>query len=197
MLFIDIELTANDLLASNPKLPSRLTHLFPPKKPTECWTYSGSKKAKYPMTKVKAGGRRRTVRWSRVICFIRDGDIPPAFEVAHLCQNKHCGNPNHLQALSKPLHTRLDRNYQFTKRAVEAAGCHFMSTEGRLFFSDVGPLGDDSNSEIAKYICHTLSIPVGLANRLVANDADIPRLVEQNQQQFPRLQLVLGGSVTS
>jgi hypothetical protein len=147
----------------------------------------GGVKAKYPMGKVFTGLNRRTVRWSRVICFLHERGIPEGFEVSHMCQYRDCGNPGHLKALPRALHRSLDAYFRRTRKAVQEAGLAFGIVIGRISAANAPRLDAQSSSEVAKSIAAKFDVPMGLAKQLAKPGADFKGLVECNQGQFQKL----------
>lgn len=82
--------------------PSPVEDRFWPKvavgEPGECWEWRGSKtKAGYGNMKVSAG------KWDyahRISWRIAGGDLPPGQHIDHLCRNRLCVNPAHLEVVT-------------------------------------------------------------------------------------------------
>ncbi len=73
-------------------------------KSEECWKWLASKKSeRYGYGQLKIGGKNQGAH--RVSYIIANGSIPEGMDIFHLCQNRWCVNPKHLQALDKA--TRL------------------------------------------------------------------------------------------
>jgi len=65
-----------------------------------CWTWTGSHD---PDGYGKISVRSRMTNAHRVAYQIYVGPIPEAYEVDHLCRNRGCVNPAHLEAVPKPV----------------------------------------------------------------------------------------------
>lgn len=95
--------------------------------PSGCWRWIGSRdKDGYGRFKVD-GGMRRAHRWAYEQTY---GEIPPGWEVDHLCQNPWCVNPEHLDMVTQWEHRSRKRLYKeaaaITTEMEEAirAGAH-------------------------------------------------------------------------
>jgi len=65
-----------------------------------CWTWMGSHD---PEGYGKISVRSRMTNAHRIAYQIYVGPIPEAYEVDHLCRNRGCVNPAHLEAVPKPV----------------------------------------------------------------------------------------------
>lgn len=73
-------------------------------KPGECWEWVGSRRAGYGRMAVgrPAGLPRDTVITAHRIAYeMLIGPIPEGLVIDHLCRNKSCVNPAHLEAVSQ------------------------------------------------------------------------------------------------
>lgn len=62
-----------------------------------CWLWIGSR---HPRGYGRFWARGRNVYTHRYLYPLAKGPIPPGLELDHLCGNKHCCNPNHLEAVT-------------------------------------------------------------------------------------------------
>jgi len=65
----------------------------------------------------KVGGRLtmlHRLEWEKI-----KGQIPPGFEVDHLCKNRACQNINHLQLLKSSTHKSKDNSERYLVRNIE------------------------------------------------------------------------------
>lgn len=69
----------------------------------DCWAWTGSHDPNgYGKIDVPLGANRRTMANAHRVAFeIYIGPIPAGFEVDHLCRNRGCVNPDHLEAVPK------------------------------------------------------------------------------------------------
>lgn len=72
-----------------------------------CWIWIGCicpnqkhPKHKYPYLRYRDGEKRRGTTASRWAYMHVHGPVPKGWDVDHLCQNKICVNPNHLEAVT-------------------------------------------------------------------------------------------------
>src|SRR5262245_34143902 len=66
-----------------------------------CWPWEGGKRANgYGMFGVRREGRWSQTTAHRVAYELFRCDIPEGWEVDHLCHNRECVNPSHLEAVT-------------------------------------------------------------------------------------------------
>ena len=73
---------------------------------TGCWTWCGSffDKTRYSLFNVKCtDGVWRPTVGHRVSYILHKGEIPSGFDIDHLCRNRRCVNPAHLEAVTRQL----------------------------------------------------------------------------------------------
>ena len=67
----------------------------------ECWLWTGAKGGDgYGMHGVTEDGRRYTRQVHRLAYTLAVGEIPDGLTIDHLCRNRLCCNPNHLEVVS-------------------------------------------------------------------------------------------------
>lgn len=73
-----------------------------------CWTFTGAPRNNgYGRLTVALGdGRRRNIRVHRLAYVAAYGPIPPGLVIDHLCGNKLCANPAHLEAVTNAENSR-------------------------------------------------------------------------------------------
>jgi hypothetical protein len=71
---------------------------------TGCWVWQGTvfQKTKYSLFNVKyTDGKWRPTVGHRVSYELHKGPIPATFDIDHLCRNRQCVNPAHLEAVPR------------------------------------------------------------------------------------------------
>lgn len=93
---------------TQPDKPPRLINMplkdrflnFTPERPTDgCWPWHGYIRVDGYGEIGKGGAHSRILLAHRVSFQLTNGPIPPGTEIDHLCRNKACVNPAHLEAV--------------------------------------------------------------------------------------------------
>jgi hypothetical protein len=78
-----------------------------------CWEYrlsvNSSKYANTIRWALEMGGTSELVQGSRLAYSALKGEIPEDYEVDHLCKNKRCLNPHHLEAVTAAINRGRNR----------------------------------------------------------------------------------------
>jgi len=69
-----------------------------------CWIWNGAIRDKYG----RSSHRGKIYTSHRLSYLLYVDNIPEGYDIHHICKNKLCVNPAHLQAVSKKEHGRLD-----------------------------------------------------------------------------------------
>lgn len=67
-----------------------------------CWTWQGCKNDGYG----RAWANGRHIYAHRLFYEMRHGTIPPGLQTDHLCRNRACVNPEHLELVSNAVNTQ-------------------------------------------------------------------------------------------
>lgn len=69
-------------------------------KTDSCWNWTAAKTYGYGVMSFRGNGRQRTVRAHRVAYELLVGSIPAELVVDHLCRNRGCVNPEHMELVT-------------------------------------------------------------------------------------------------
>jgi hypothetical protein len=73
-----------------------------PQNPDDCWVWLGSFNTHgygQMMVGSRLDGTRKLATTHRLAYLLTKGEIPTTLEIDHLCKNRKCCNPNHLEAV--------------------------------------------------------------------------------------------------
>ena len=88
---------------------------------TDCWVYTGTKiYSGYGKISWRQGGKKVDALVHRIIYEIHKGPIPKGLEIDHLCRNRACCNPEHLEVVTHRLN--IQRGNNVTNRTHCSAG---------------------------------------------------------------------------
>lgn len=65
-----------------------------------CWEWPGNQRGGYGRIETKVAGKRRRPAAHRVFYEEFVGPIPDGLSIDHLCRNRACVNPDHLEPVS-------------------------------------------------------------------------------------------------
>lgn len=65
----------------------------------DCWEWRGATTRGYGA--VNSGGRGRILRVHVALWTLLVGPVPPGLELDHLCRNRRCCNPDHLEPVTR------------------------------------------------------------------------------------------------
>src|SRR5690606_9565337 len=86
--------------------------------PSGCWEGRGAP-MRHGYKKISIGGKRDYLhRWAYRLF---KGDIPEGYDIDHLCKNRGCGNPDHLEAVDH--RTNVLRGNTFVSAQASQTGC--------------------------------------------------------------------------
>lgn len=76
------------------------SHQMRPEGDDGCWVFTGSRNVKgYGRIGIRRPGHGRSILAHRLAYELAKGPIPEGLEVDHLCRNRACVNPDHLEAV--------------------------------------------------------------------------------------------------
>ncbi len=78
---------------------------------TGCWEWTGDIHLGYGRLMIK----RKHYQAHRLSYEIFKGKIPDGLELGHLCRNRSCCNPEHLEAVTRSINLRRGHNYNRDK----------------------------------------------------------------------------------
>ncbi len=88
-----------------------------------CWEWSGSLSHGYGQFEVRASGSRKNLKAHRVSYLLANGSIPSDLPLDHLCRNRACVNPSHLEPVTHQVNIARGEAGQYM-RAKMAAKTH-------------------------------------------------------------------------
>lgn len=99
----------------------------------ECWEWTGFKNRGYGMFCVK----NKQLRAHRISYTIFVGEIPKTMVIDHLCKNKDCVNPKHLEAVTN------EENVRRAQKGVPKHvpdGFFYNDTDGKIYPNSFGTI---------------------------------------------------------
>jgi hypothetical protein len=91
--------------------------------PDDCWSWRGwhNNDSGYGRLDVQVSGVRRKLYAHRIVYELERGSIPDGFQIDHLCRNRGCVNPAHLEAVTQ--RTNILRGTGFSARNARKTHC--------------------------------------------------------------------------
>jgi len=107
--------------------------------PGGCWGWSGSHLDGYGQHRRKVDGVRRTVAAHRAAYEMLIGEIPEGLELDHLCRNRGCVNPYHLDPVTHAVNAlRSPLMGKANSRKTHCPAGHEFTAENTRFTSQSG-----------------------------------------------------------
>ena len=98
-----------------------------------CWEWQGSLNPRHGYGMLHYDGR--TIHAHIVSYLLHKGDIPPGTEIDHLCENRKCVNPDHLEAVTHRIN--ITRG-SIKRRKTHCFRGHPLSGENLVVYTDRG-----------------------------------------------------------
>lgn len=83
-----------------------------------CWEWTGKRKRGYGEWRVKHKGSRYDYRAHRAAYVLLVGDLDPRMYLDHLCRNRACVNPDHLEPVTRAVNIARGATGQHLKRQI-------------------------------------------------------------------------------
>lgn len=128
---------AEALVAAQAELPERLTSKYVIDGASGCWNWTASTDGRgygrIQMGRVTAGGHRAPARAHRVMYELLVGEIPVGLQIDHLCRNRRCVNPAHLEVVTSQENTRRGYDTGFCRHGHERTETNtYARPDGRI-----------------------------------------------------------------
>lgn len=99
-----------------------------------CWTWSGCHAGGYGRVRINS----RTHAVHRLVYEDMIGPIPAHLEIDHLCHNRGCCNPAHLEPVTRKVNLNRGRNANLEKRVCKHGHSKWRRYNGRRYCAECG-----------------------------------------------------------
>lgn len=101
-------------------LPAYLEDRISPEPNSGCWLWTGGGTGRYGVLWVRKAGdkKAREIKAHRAVFEYAKGIIPKPLELDHLCRNRYCVNPDHLEAVTHQVNVQRGEAGRYPRKLL-------------------------------------------------------------------------------